>query len=157
MPAQRFNVASWNGRVKSCNYLNNVIAKMEAKAAGVVEALMLDRNGYVVECTADNIFIVKNGVVFTPPCFLGALKGITRDAIIEIAREVGLEVKEEIFTRFEVYAADEVFLTGTAAEAIPVVKVDQRAIGSGRPGPVTRRLVEEFRRRVTADGTHVDY
>lgn len=149
---QRSNVASWNPRVKSCNYLNNIMAKIEAVQSGVREALMLNSNGFVTECTGDNIFLVKNKVIFTPPVYLGALEGVTRNAIIEIAGELGYTVKEEPFTRFEVFDADELFLTGTAAEAIPVVKVDARVIGDGKPGPVTRQLIEVFRQRVACDG-----
>lgn len=154
---QRFNVASWNGRVKSCNYLNNIMAKIEGQLAGVRETLMLDHNGFVVECTGDNVFIVKNNVITTPPVYLGALRGITRDTIMELAEKEGFRVKEEPFTRFEVYDADEMFLTGTAAEAIPVVKVDGRPIGNGRPGPVTNLLIERFRSIVTQDGEMVSY
>jgi branched-chain amino acid aminotransferase len=152
VPSNRFNVAAWNARVKSCNYLNNIMAKMEGQLAGVREALMLDHNGYVVECTGDNVFLVKDGVLTTPPTYLGALRGVTRDAIMELAEKDGMVVKEEPFTRFEVYDADEVFLTGTAAEAIPVVKVDGRPIGNGKPGPITRELIQRFHGIVTTDG-----
>jgi branched-chain amino acid aminotransferase len=155
VPSERINVSAFNARVKSCNYLNNIMAKIEGQNAGALEALLLDHNGYVVECTGDNVFIVKDQVLTTPPVYLGALKGITRDAIIEIAREMGYTVKEEPFTRFEVFDADELFLTGTAAEAIPVVKVDTRTIGDGRPGPITKRLVEKFRTIVSTDGEMV--
>ena len=116
---------------------------------------MLFRSGYVAEGSGDNIFIVKNGVVYTPPGYVGALEGITRQAIIEIAEELGYTVKEEPFTRHDVYVADEVFLTGTAAEVISVIKVDGRTIGDGTPGPHTKRLLEEFRRRVIAEGVKV--
>jgi len=152
VPSNRFNVSAWNARVKSCNYLNNIMAKMEGQLAGVREAMMLDQNGLVVECTGDNIFLVKNGVLTTPPCYLGALRGVTRDAVMELAEKDGMIVKEEPFTRFEVYDADEVFLTGTAAEAIPVVKVDGRVIGEGKPGPITKVLIEKFHNIVTTDG-----
>jgi branched-chain amino acid aminotransferase len=152
VPSQRFNVAAWNARVKSCNYLNNIMAKMEGQLAGVREALMLDNNGFVVECTGDNVFVVKDGALDTPPVYLGALKGITRDAIIEIAAREGMLVKEEPFTRFEVYDADELFLTGTAAEVIPVVKVYGRVIGDGKPGPVTKDLSARFHSIVASDG-----
>lgn len=152
VPTNRFNIASWNARVKSCNYLNNIMAKMEGQLAGVREALMLDHNGYVVECTGDNVFVVKDGVLTTPPTYLGALRGITRDCIMELAEKDGMVVKEEPFTRFEVYDADELFLTGTAAEAIPVVKVDGRPIGDGQPGTITKELIQRFRSIVTTDG-----
>lgn len=156
VPTNRMHLGSFNARVKSCNYLNNIMAKMEGQLANVREALMLNHDGYVVECTGDNVFIVKNGVLFTPPIYLGPLRGITRDAIIELAQGAGLTVKEEPFTRFEVYTADEMFLTGTAAEAIPCVKVDGRPIGSGKPGPITNRLIASFREKVTTDGIMVD-
>ncbi|ABO67936.1 MULTISPECIES: branched-chain-amino-acid transaminase [Geobacillus] len=142
-------------KVKSLNYLNNVLVKIEAHLANVSEALILNDQGYVAEGSGDNIFIVKNGVVYTPPGYVGALEGITRQAIIEIAEELGYTVKEEPFTRHDVYVADEVFLTGTAAEVISVIKVDGRTIGDGTPGPHTKRLLEEFRRRVIAEGVKV--
>lgn len=125
-------------KVKSLNYLNNVLVKIEAHLANVKEALMLNDQGYVAEGSADNIFIVKNGVFITPPGYVGALEGITRNAVMEIAEELGYEVKEEPFTRHDVYTADEVFLTGTAAEVIAVVKVDGRVIGDGVPGVHTK-------------------
>jgi branched-chain amino acid aminotransferase len=155
VPTHRINVSAFNARAKSCNYLNNIMAKIEGQNAGAPEALMLDQNGYVVECTGDNIFIVKNGELTTPPAYLGALRGVTRDAIIEIAGKLGHPVKEEPFTRFEVFDADEVFLTGTAAEAIPVVKVDTREIGNGKPGPVFKKLLSEFHKLVRVDGEKV--
>ncbi|MFC3883122.1 branched-chain-amino-acid transaminase [Bacillus songklensis] len=142
-------------KVKSLNYLNNVLVKIEAHLAGVSEALMLNDQGYVAEGSADNVFILKKGILYTPPTYLGALEGITRNAIIDIAKELGYEVKEEPFTRHDVYIADEVFLTGTAAEVIAVVKVDGRVIGKGVPGEHTKRLLEAFRQRVVADGIKV--
>ncbi|PKO16012.1 branched-chain-amino-acid transaminase [candidate division BRC1 bacterium HGW-BRC1-1] len=155
VPTRRYNVGSWNGRVKSCNYLNNIMAKIEGQIAGAREALMLDHNGMVVECTGDNIFIVKNGVVNTPPVYLGALRGVTRDAIMDIAEERGMEVREDPFTRFEIFDADECFLTGTAAEVIPVTRLDGRSIADGCPGPVTLELLEAFRELVKCDGVQV--
>jgi branched-chain amino acid aminotransferase len=142
-------------KVKSLNYLNNVLVKIEAHLANVSEALMLNDQGYVAEGSADNVFIVKNGELYTPPGYIGALEGITRDAIIEIAKDLGYVVKEEPFTRHDVYTADEVFLTGTAAEVIAVVKVDGRVIGDGVPGAHTKRLLEDFRKRVVAEGVKV--
>lgn len=142
-------------QVKSLNYLNNILVKMEANQAGVDEALMLNDQGYVTEGSADNIFIVKNGTIFTPPTYLGALEGITRNAIIDLATEKGYEVKEQPFTRHDVYVADEVFLTGTAAEVIAVVEVDQRQVGDGTPGVVTNHLLSEFRKITTTDGHKV--
>ena len=155
VPTMRNRVESLNARVKSCNYLNNILAKIEANNSGCVEALMLDHNGFVVECTGDNIFIIKKGVLLTPPIYLGALEGITRNVIIEIARQKGYTVREEPFTRFDVFNADEIFLTGTAAEAIPVVEVDKRTIGTGKPGAITNELIDAFRARTTTDGYQV--
>jgi branched-chain amino acid aminotransferase len=133
-----------NPRVKSLNYLNNILAKMEAIRAGCLEAIMLNHNGEVAECTGDNIFVVKHGVLRTPPISAGILEGITRDAVIELARTADITVEEITLTRHDVYTADECFLTGTAAEVVPVVKCDGRPIGSGKPGPVTRQLRERF-------------
>ncbi|WP_043930850.1 branched-chain-amino-acid transaminase [Bacillus sp. EB01] len=139
-------------QIKSLNYLNNILVKLEANQAGLDEALMLNDQGYVTEGSADNIFIIKNGVIFTPPVYLGALEGITRNAIIELARDSGYEVREQPFTRHDVYIADEVFLTGTAVEVIAVIDVDTRKIGDGKPGPITNHLLKEFRKLVTEDG-----
>jgi branched-chain amino acid aminotransferase len=142
-------------QVKSLNYLNNILVKIEAGLANATEALMLNDQGYVAEGSGDNIFIVKNGVVKTPPAYVGALEGITRNAIIEIGRKLGLDVREETITRHDVYSADEVFLTGTAAEIISVVKVDGRVIGDGKPGEYMKKLLEAFREYVTTDGVEV--
>jgi branched-chain amino acid aminotransferase len=141
-----------NPMIKSLNYLNNILIRIEAHLAGVSEALTLNSEGYVTEGSGDNVFIVKNGVLYTPPCYLGALNGITRQAVMEVARELGYTVKEAPFTLHDVYIADEVFLTGTAAELMPVVKVDGRVIGTGQPGPHTHRLLEAFRTLVRTDG-----
>lgn len=142
-------------KLKSLNYLNNILVKIEANLAGASEALMMNNQGYIAECSADNIFIVKGNQMFTPPGYIGALEGITRGAILDIAAELGYEVKEEPFTRHDVYTADEVFLTGTAAEVIAVVKVDGRQIGDGTPGKATKTLLGAFRERVTSDGVKV--
>ncbi|MFC0187979.1 branched-chain-amino-acid transaminase [Fictibacillus aquaticus] len=142
-------------KVKSLNYLNNILVRIEASLAGVSEALMLNDQGYVAEGSADNVFIVKNNVIKTPPGYLGALEGITRNAIIEIAAEQGYDVREEPFTRHDVYVADEVFLTGTAAEVIAVVKVDGRTIGDGSPGPHTAKILQYFRKSVVKEGVKV--
>ncbi|ASF39038.1 MULTISPECIES: branched-chain-amino-acid transaminase [Halobacillus] len=142
-------------QVKSLNYLNNILVKMEANQAGVDEALMMNDQGYVTEGSADNIFIVKNSTIYTPPTYLGALEGITRNAIIDLAKEKGYEMKEQPFTRHDVYVADEVFLTGTAAEVIAVVEVDQRPVGDGKPGVITNHLLSEFRKITTTDGYKV--
>ncbi|MCP4482820.1 MAG: branched-chain-amino-acid transaminase [bacterium] len=144
-----------NPKIKSLNYINNIMAKIEARQAGVLEAIMLDRNGYVCECTGDNIFIVKNGVIKTPPVYLGVLKGITRDFVIEIARDLGYIFQEEIMTQYDIYTADECFLTGTAAEAIPVVMADSREISNGNVGEVTKSIIKEFRLRVAQEGWEI--
>ncbi len=141
---QRNHPAALSPRIKSLNYLNNILAKIEGLQAGCIEALMLNHKGEVAECTGDNIFLVKRGVLLTPPNEAGILEGITRDAVIDLARETGREVREVPLTRHDVYVADECFLTGTAAEVIPVVKVDSRAIGEGVPGPVTQDLKDRF-------------
>ena len=142
----RNHPAALNPRIKSLNYLNNILAKIEGKQAGCVEALMLNHKGEVAECTGDNIFLVRNGTLLTPPNDAGILEGITRAAVIELARQSGIEVCEVPLTKHDVYIADECFLTGTAAEVVPVVKVDSRTIGDGTPGPITRKLAERFRK-----------
>jgi branched-chain amino acid aminotransferase len=133
-----------NPRIKSLNYLNNIMAKMEAIQSGCLEALMLNHKGEVAECTGDNIFIVKRGALKTPPTDAGILEGVTRNTVLELARAASIPVQETALTRLDVHTADECFLTGTAAEVIPVVKCDGRAIGSGKPGPVTKQLRERF-------------
>ena len=135
-------------RIKSLNYLNNVLAKIEAKQAGCLEAVMLNSEGYVCECTGDNIFIVKNGVLKTPPSYLGLLEGITRNTVMELAAEMGVPTQEAVMTRFDLYTADECFLTGSGAEIIPVIKIDGREIGSGKPGNMGKRVTEVFRKLV---------
>ncbi|MBO7499791.1 MAG: branched-chain-amino-acid transaminase [Fibrobacterales bacterium] len=140
-------VNSLNPRVKSLNYLNNILAKIEADRAGSMEALMINDTGYVVECTGDNIFLWRHGRLITPPAWMGALEGITRKTVLELARGMGLPVAEEPVSRFDVYSAEEMFLTGTAAELIPVVNVDARKIGDGKPGPMFKKLLEAFRER----------
>jgi len=140
----RNHPAALSPRIKSLNYLNNIMAKIEGLQGGCVEALMLNHKGEVAECTGDNIFLVRGGQLYTPPLDAGILEGITRDAIIEIAREAGYAVNEVAQTRHDVFIADEVFLTGSAAEVIPVVKLDSRVIGDGKPGPITRELTKRF-------------
>jgi branched-chain amino acid aminotransferase len=135
-----------NPRIKSLNYLNNILAKIEGLKAGCIEALMLNQKGEVAEATGDNIFLVREGVLQTPPLDAGILEGITRDAVIELARGAGIEVREMPLTRHDVYIADECFLTGSAAEVIPVVKIDSRPIGDGKPGAITRDLMTRFRK-----------
>jgi branched-chain amino acid aminotransferase len=140
-------------QVKSLNYLNNVMAKVEAIQANSLEAVMLNEQGYVAECTGDNLFIIKDGCVQTPLISDGALNGITRATIIELARSFDIPVVERSMTRYDIYIADECFLTGTAAEVIPVASLDQRKIGDGRPGPITRRLIEAYQHLVNSTGT----
>jgi branched-chain amino acid aminotransferase len=135
-------------RIKSLNYLNNVLAKWEALDAGVPEALMLNHMGFVCECTGDNIFIVKNGELVTPPEEAGILLGITRGVVMGLARKAGIPVLEKNLSRQDIYVADECFLTGTAAEIVPVTKIDSRMIKDGKPGPVTGRLLEAFHKKV---------
>ena len=142
-----------NPRIKSLNYLNNILAKIEGKQAGAVEVLMLNADGYVAECSGDNIFWVKNEVLVTPPAHMGILDGVTRNSVIDLAREAGMQVEERVFTRHDLYIADECFLTGTAAEVIPVVKIDQRPIGDGKPGKVTQKLIDAFRQYANSYGT----
>ena len=134
-----------NGNVKSLNYLNNIIAALELRSAGVNEGLMLTTEGYVCECTADNFFMVKNGHLWTPDAATGALRGITRMVVIRLARKMGIEVHEGFYTLHDVYNADECFLTGTGAEVAPIVEVDLRPIGDGVPGPITWELIDAFR------------
>lgn len=133
-----------NPAIKSLNYLNNILAKIEANIGGCEEAIMLNSEGFIAECTGDNLFIIKQGRMFTPPLSAGALYGITRGVVMELAREQGITVEEPNLTRYDVFNADECFLTGTGAELIPVVKVDGRVIGTGKPGPITRDLVERY-------------
>jgi branched-chain amino acid aminotransferase len=143
---QRNHPAALSPRIKSLNYLNNILAKIEGIQAGCIEALMLNHKGEVAECTGDNIFLVHHGVLQTPPLEAGILEGVTRDAVIEVALEAGIEVREMPLTKHDVYVADECFLTGTAAEIIPVVRVDSRVIGTGKPGPMTRDLEKRFKK-----------
>ena len=140
----RNHPASLSPRIKSLNYLNNILAKIEGLQAGCIEALMLNTKGEVAECTGDNVFLVREGRLFTPPTEAGILEGVTRQAVIELAGAANLEVRQAALTKHDVYIADEMFLTGTAAEVIPVVKVDSRVIGGGQPGPITRDLMERF-------------
>jgi branched-chain amino acid aminotransferase len=152
---RRSNPAALNPAVKSLNYLNNVMARIEANLAGADEALMLNDAGNVAECTADNVFIIKRGQFFTPPITAGALRGITRSIVFEIAAELGIKITETDITRHDVFIADECFLTGTAAEIIPVIKADGRLIGNGKPGPITARTIARFREMTRETGTPV--
>lgn len=144
----RNHPAATNPRIKSMNYLNNILAKIEGMKAGCIEALMLNHKGEVAECTGDNIFLVRDRQLLTPPIDAGILEGITRAAVMELGSEAGLTVREIALTRHDVYVADECFLTGSGAEVIPVVKVDDRQIGTGKPGPVTADLLQRFRKLV---------
>jgi branched-chain amino acid aminotransferase len=144
-------------RVKSLNYLNNIMAKIEARRAGVPEALMLNQEGHVAECTADNVFMVKDGELKTPDLLQGALGGITRAAVLEIARDAGIPTEETVLAKHDLYTADECFLTGTAAEVMPVIDIDGRAIGNGKPGKMTNDLLGRFRELRVRDGMKVDY
>ena len=145
---QRVHSAALSPRIKSLNYLNNIMAKLEGLQAGCVEALMLNHKGEVAECTGDNLFIVRGGRLLTPPPDAGILEGITRGAVMELAHAAGIACHEATLTRYDLYTSDECFLTGTAAEVIPVVEIDGRAIGSGTPGPVTSRLTADFHKLV---------
>jgi branched-chain amino acid aminotransferase len=140
----RNHSAALSPRIKSLNYLNNILAKIEGTDAGTVEALMLNHKGEVAECTGDNIFIVKDGILRTPPTDAGILEGITRNTVMKLAREAGVEVRETAMVRHDIIAADECFLTGTAAEVIAVISLDGRQIGDGKPGPITRDLLSRF-------------
>jgi branched-chain amino acid aminotransferase len=140
----RNHPAALNARIKSLNYLNNIMAKIEGIRAGCLEALMLNHKGEIAECTGDNIFLVKRGVLRTPPLDAGILEGVTRNAVIELAEAAHIPVEQNALSRHDVFAADECFLTGTAAEVIPVVKCDGRTIGTGKPGPVTCQLRDRF-------------
>jgi branched-chain amino acid aminotransferase len=152
---RRSNPAALNPAVKSLNYLNNVMARIEANLANADEALMLNDAGNVAECTADNVFVIKRGQIFTPPITAGALRGITRGIVFEIAAELGIKVLETDITRHDIFVADECFLTGTAAEIIPVVKADGRLIGNGKPGPITTRTMARFRQMTRETGTPI--
>jgi branched-chain amino acid aminotransferase len=155
VPTRRIAPDALPPTVKSLNYLNNILAKIEARQAGALEAIMLNAQGYVAECTADNIFVVHKGEIITPAASAGALKGITRATIFDIAKDLGLPIREADLTRYDVWCADECFLTGTGAEVIPVVKLDGRVIGTGKPGSITARVLEAFRRRVLVEGTQI--
>lgn len=155
VPTRRINPAALPPTIKSLNYLNNILGKIEARQFGALEAIMLNDQGYVAECTADNVFTVFKGEIFTPAASQGALKGITRSTIFDVAKEIGVPIREVNMTRYDVWCADECFLTGTGAEVIPVVKLDGREIGSGKPGPITQRVLASFRQRVLVEGTRI--
>jgi len=152
VPTPRNVPEALNPQIKSLNYLNNILAKIEALNSGYEEALMFTASGYVAECTGDNIFIIKDGSLVTPPAYLGILKGITRAAVMDIGKKIGLEAKEEVLTRHNLFTANECFLTGTAAEIMPVVSVEERTIGNAKPGKTTLKLMQEFRKLTKVDG-----
>lgn len=152
VPTVRNLHSALNPAIKSLNYLNNILAKIEANNAGCPNGLLLNADGFVSECTVDNVFIIKNGEMFTPPLSAGALYGITRQTVIELAGGIGLKVSEPNLTRYDLYNADECFLTGTGAEIMPVIKIDGRVIGAGKPGSLTRKLVEEYHVLTNASG-----
>ena len=156
VPTRRINASALPPAVKSLNYLNNILAKIEAKRVGFQEALMLNDKGEIAECTGDNVFILSKGIVYTPPLDAGSLRGITRAAVMDLAQELGFKVKEQALTRYDLWTAEECFLTGTAAEVIPCVEVDHRSVGNGVPGPVSKSLIEKFREKVKVDGVLLD-
>lgn len=152
VPTRRNFTEALNPQIKSLNYLNNILAKVEATNCGTEEAVMLSSDGYVTECTGDNIFIVKKDTIMTPPTYIGILEGITRNAVIDIAKKIKINACEKMLTRHDLFNADECFVTGTAAEIVPVIKIDGRLIGSGKPGKITLRLMDEFHRLTKIDG-----
>ena len=154
---RRIPIQCLDPRIKSLNYLNNIMAKIDARRAGALEAVMLNHQGRVAECTADNLFFVAGGVLKTPDLMNGALPGITRATVLELGRELPMETEEGNYGLHDLYNADEVFLTGTGAEIMPVISVDGRQIGEGKPGPLTKKLMEAFRHRRTRDGIAVPY
>ena len=153
VPTRRCYAAALPPTVKSLNYLNNILAKIEAQHLGYHEAIMLNDQGFVAECTGDNIFVIHKGELITPASSAGALKGITRGTALSIADELGIAWREANLTRYDIWVADELFLTGTAAEIIPIVEVDARPIGFGKPGPITAKFLEYFRKLVCIEGT----
>jgi len=155
VPTRRINSSALPPAVKSLNYLNNILAKIEAKRVGFQEALMLNDKGEIAECTGDNVFILSKGVLFTPPLDAGSLRGITRASVIDLAAELGVPYREQALTRYDLWTADECFLTGTAAEVIPCVEVDHRSVGNGQPGKMTREFIVSFREKARIDGIKI--
>lgn len=154
-PTRRISPAALPPMIKSLNYLNNIMAKMEAQQHGFHECLMLNEQGYVSECTGDNVFLIHKGKMYTPASHSGALVGITRQVALEIAQALKIPTVETNLTRYDVWNADECFLTGTAAEVIPVIEVDARTIGTGKPGPITGKILAEFRKKASIEGTRI--
>jgi len=155
VPTRRINSSALPPAIKSLNYLNNILAKIEAKRVGFQEALMLNDKGEIAECTGDNVFILAKGILFTPPLDSGSLRGITRGAVIDLAAELGVSYREQALTRYDLWTADECFLTGTAAEVIPCVEVDHRIVGNGKPGEMTRKFIDSFRDKARMDGIKI--
>jgi branched-chain amino acid aminotransferase len=155
VPTRRVGPAAVPSTIKSLNYLNNILGKIEAKQFGALEGIMLNDQGFVAEATADNVFIVHKGEIITPSASQGALRGVTRSAIVDISKTLGLPMREANLTRYDLWCSDECFLTGSGAEVIPVVKLDGRTIGDGKPGPITKRVLAEFRKLVLVDGTRI--
>ena len=155
VPTRRCNPAALPPTIKSLNYLNNILAKIEAQNLGFHEAIMLNDQGYIAECTGDNLFLVHKGKLFTPPFSAGALSGITRGAVLDIAKKLKMPVEEKNLTRYDAWIADEIFITGTAAEVVSIIEMDGRVIGTGKPGPAAKKITAEFKRLVKKDGTHI--
>lgn len=155
VPTRRNSSAALPPMVKSLNYLNNILAKIEAQNLGYQECLLLNNEGYVAECSGDNVFIVYEGKIYTPPTACGSLSGMTRETVIEVAKEMGYELIEKPLTRYDVWTADECFLTGTAAKLIPLVELDSRVIGDGKPGKITKSLLEGFNKVVCVKGVKI--
>ena len=155
VPTRRNSHAALPPMVKSLNYLNNILAIIEAYKLGYQECLLLNNEGYVAECSGDNVFIVFEGKLITPPVSCGSLGGMTRRAVLDVAKRLGVEVVEKPLARFDVWTADECFLTGTAAKLIPLVELDGRSIGDGKPGPVTKKLLQGFNEIAPVEGTKI--
>jgi len=155
VPTQRISPAALSPAIKSLNYLNNILAKIEGNLYGAQESIMLNQQGFIAECTADNIFIIKQGKIFTPHVSDGALGGITRRLMFELAMEIGREIREANLTRYDLFVADEIFATGTGAEVVPISEVDGRKIGTGRVGPVTESFIKHFKIKTQNTGTPI--
>jgi branched-chain amino acid aminotransferase len=155
VPTRRNVAEALSPKIKSLNYLNNILAKVEATQRGALEAIMLTQDGYVAECTADNLFILRKGRLLTPPTWQGALEGVTRGAVLELAAKLRVKAAEEPMTRYDVYTADEALMTGTAAEIVPVISLDGRTIGTGRPGPVTLKLMAAYKALTAREGERI--
>jgi branched-chain amino acid aminotransferase len=155
VPTRRNVAEALSPKIKSLNYLNNILAKIEANQRGALEAILLTQDGYVAECTADNLFILRKGRLLTPPTWQGALEGVTRQAVIELAQKRKVAVAEEPMTRYDIYTAQEAFMTGTAAEIVPVTALDGRSVGSGEPGPLTKALMQDYRALTRREGDRI--